>query len=499
MEGTGVPHALPFAFWQPQDQNDAENEIEDNMQPELMIERIDTCLEENGVNHRTERFESMSASAIKTGSSQLVVRRGQEFQLKLICNRPINPITDAVSLVLAVDPIAGEWISHGHGTVVYMLLQTGDHLEEDHDCDWCAKLLSTTVNEDNATELLVAVNTSPNASVSKWTLTINIKSRGSEESHIYQMDKPFYLLFNPWCEEDPVYLENEDQRQEYVLEDMTMIWKGNERSFRGRKWKVGQYEKNILDLTFSLLGDVARVSATYRGNPIRVCRALSGVVNSNDDYGVVVGKWNQDYDDGTAPSAWTGSVKILQEYFETQSPVRYGQCWVFAGVLTTLCRALGIPCRIITNFLSAHDTEASLTVDIYMDEEGNGVDYEYFSQEDYSLRKPDVQLQISGAPVVQSTVKVTASFHNPLPIPINGGTLQIECSGLAKTLTIPIVSVAASGECVVVFMISPSFKGNNKLSAKFQSNELSDIEGYVDFEVEDREEDTNLNEVLFFS
>uniref|UniRef100_A0A182WGY8 Transglutaminase C-terminal domain-containing protein n=1 Tax=Anopheles minimus TaxID=112268 RepID=A0A182WGY8_9DIPT len=84
-------------------------------------------------------------------------------------------------------------------------------------------------------------------------------------------------------------------------------------------------------------------------------------------------------------------------------------------------------------------------------------------------------------------IKVTASFHNPLPIPINGGTLQIEWSGLAETLTIPVELVDANEECVTVFTISPSFKGNNKLSAKFQSYELNDIEGYVDFDVEDRE------------
>ncbi|XP_053665322.1 annulin-like [Anopheles marshallii] len=767
MAGTSAPHTLPFAFWQQQDHNDDENEIEDDMQSELIVERIDSCLKENGVNHRTERFASMSASANRTESSQLVIRRGQEFLLKLICNRPIDPKTDAISLVLAVDPIAGEWISHGHGTVVYMLLQTDDNLEEDHDSDWNAKLQSTSVNEENATELLIAVRTSPNASVSKWTLTINVKSKGSGKSTSYQLDQPFYLLFNPWCEEDPVYLDNEDQRQEYVLEDMTMIWKGNERSFHGHKWKLGQYETNILDWTFLLLGDVARVSATYRGNPIKVCRALSGVVNSNDDYGVLVGNWSKDYNGGTAPSAWTGSVKILQEYYETDKPVRYGQCWVFAGVLATLCRALGIPCRIVTNFASAHDTEASLTVDIYMDEEGNvkenfsrdsvwnfhvwnevwlkrrdlgtnvydgwqvidgtpqefsdgayklgpapveavknglvnmlydcdfvfaevnadrvfwryrgpskplkliqknttdigqfistkaigsddreditnnykcgeqssearimmlralklgqncltkhylkqikvedrtlikhegrdvefelelndqamigesfsialrirnvsfddthkisgiihlkrilytgknvntitshsfsksvgpgseevievpiqfedyyepgmdeaifkvtsfanieGVDYEYFSQEDYSLRKPDVQLELSGRPVIQSTVKVTASFSNPLPIPINEGAFQIECSGLAKTLTIPVNSVAANERCEVVFMIRPSFKGNTQLSAKFQSPELTDIEGSFNFEVEDREENNELNDVLVFS
>ncbi|XP_049279488.1 annulin-like [Anopheles funestus] len=766
MEANSVPHALPFGFWQRQDQNDDENEIENEMEPELIIERIDSCLVENGINHRTDRFESMSVSANKTESSQLVIRRGQEFLLKLICNRPINPKTDAISLVLSVDPIAGEWISHGHGTVVYMLLHTDDNLEEDHDSDWSAKLQSTSVNDDNATELLIGVRTSPNASVSKWTLMINVKSKGLEESTRYQLDQPIYLLFNPWCEDDPVYLENEDQRQEYVLEDMTMIWKGNERSFHDSKWKLGQYEKNMLEWTFRLLGDVAHVSATYRGNPIKVCRALSGVVNSNDDYGIVVGNWSKDYNGGTAPSAWTGSVKILQQYHETGESVRYGQCWVFAGVLATLCRALGIPCRIVTNFSSAHDTEASLTVDIYMDEEGNvmdnfsrdrvwnfhvwnevwlkrrdlgtdaydgwqvidgtpqefsdgtyklgpapveaiksglvnmlydcdfvfaevnadrvfwryrgpskplkliqkdtmdigqfistkavgtdereditnnykcgeqssearitmlralklgqncltkhylkqikiedrsvikhegrdvefelelndkamvgesfniilrvrnisfdaahtingkihlkrflftgkniktivshsfskhiepnneavievpiafedyyepgmdeaifkvtsfatieGVDYEYFSQEDYSLRKPNVQLELTGTPVIQSIVKVTAFFDNPLPIPINGGAFQIECSGLSKTLNIPVGSVGAGEICKIVFMIRPSFKGNTQLSAKFQSAELSDIEGSFNFQVEDRQQNTELNNVLVF-
>lgn len=60
------------------------------------------------------------------------------------------------------------------------------------------------------------------------------------------------------------------------------------------------------------------------------------MVNSNDeDGGVLEGNWSGHYEDGTAPSAWTGSVAILQEYLETQSTVQYGQCWVFAGVVTT--------------------------------------------------------------------------------------------------------------------------------------------------------------------
>lgn len=59
------------------------------------------------------------------------------------------------------------------------------------------------------------------------------------------------------------------------------------------------------------------------------------MVNSNDDDGILVGRWDGEYGDGTAPSAWTGSVPILQQFLETEQPVNYGQCWVFSGVCTT--------------------------------------------------------------------------------------------------------------------------------------------------------------------
>ena len=60
-------------------------------------------------------------------------------------------------------------------------------------------------------------------------------------------------------------------------------------------------------------------------------------VNSPDDNGVLQGRWDGYYKDGTKPSAWTGSVAILEEYMNNGGtrPVKYGQCWVFAGVLTT--------------------------------------------------------------------------------------------------------------------------------------------------------------------
>ena len=35
-----------------------------------------------------------------------------------------------------------------------------------------------------------------------------------------------------------------------------------------------------------------------------------------------------------------------------------------------MCRALGIPCRCVTNYISAHDTNSSLSVDKFYNEDG---------------------------------------------------------------------------------------------------------------------------------
>lgn len=40
------------------------------------------------------------------------------------------------------------------------------------------------------------------------------------------------------------------------------------------------------------------------------------------------------------------------------------------NIAISVCRALGIPSRTVTNYSSAHDTQNSLTVDYFMDENG---------------------------------------------------------------------------------------------------------------------------------
>lgn len=72
-----------------------------------------------------------------------------------------------------------------------------------------------------------------------------------------------------------------------------------------------------------------------RADPVKVARALAAAVNSADDDGVIMGNWSDDFSGGTQPTKWIGSKEILRKYYKKKKPVKFGQCWVFSGVLTT--------------------------------------------------------------------------------------------------------------------------------------------------------------------
>lgn len=48
-----------------------------------------------------------------------------------------------------------------------------------------------------------------------------------------------------------------------------------------------------------------------------------------------MGNWSTDHAGGTPPTKWLGSGEILHKYYKKKKSIKYGQCWVFSGVLTT--------------------------------------------------------------------------------------------------------------------------------------------------------------------
>ncbi|KAK3769509.1 hypothetical protein RRG08_027078 [Elysia crispata] len=325
----------------------------------LAVKHVDLMVAENSLAHHTDRYE---ISQPDQKPSQLVIRRGQPFSITIDFTKEYNPEADDLKLVFE----AGDNPKSVNGTYVEFILS-----EEDLPKQWGAKIVS-----QEGTKLIISVLTPPTLYVGKWELSVDTVKKADNSVAVYKYghNQPIYIIFNPWCEDDAVYMD-EESLKEYVLKDTGFVYMGTKDSISEKPWNFGQFESVILDCAIYLL-DHSGLKWEVRGNPALIVRKLSALMNSNDDNGVVTGKWSEPYTDGRSPLSWTGSVKILEKYWETKAPVKYGQCWVFSGVLTTVCRTLGIPTRSVSNFMSAHDTDGSVTIDSIYDAQGNPIDHD---------------------------------------------------------------------------------------------------------------------------
>ncbi|XP_045458778.1 hemocyte protein-glutamine gamma-glutamyltransferase-like [Melitaea cinxia] len=277
------------------------------------------------------------------------------------------------------------------------------------------------VQRQDGDTITFQVHIPASAPVGVWNCWIQTQRVGQRDNrHDYKCDEDIYILFNPWCREDTVFMDNDALRKEYILNEQGKIWCGTWRQPKGRKWIFGQFDDVVLPACIYLL-ERSGLEHSERGNPIRVTRAISAMINANnDDDGLMVGRYDGEYKDGVAPHAWTGSVAILERYLmDGGRPVEYGQCWVFSGLVVTICRALGIPCRSVTNYVSAHDTSGTFTVDKFFDKDGNEVPngpdedcydscWNFHVWNDVWMQRPDLPQGYGGWQIIDSTPQEAA-------------------------------------------------------------------------------------------
>ncbi|XP_059383211.1 protein-glutamine gamma-glutamyltransferase K [Carassius carassius] len=355
------------------------------------IDLLKSKKEQNRLEHHTDRYLS----------EHLIIRRGQTFQMWIELSRAFNSKTDKLQLDLKLGNLPD--VSKGTHVIVPLV-------EDLQDGCWEAKLV-----EQKGSRIKLSVNSPPTAAIGKYKFCVATSSPTGEAMSPCSPDNDIYMLFNPWCEDDSVYMDNEEERKEYVLNDMGLIYYGTDSQIGDIPWNFGQFDKGILPACLFLL-ERSGAPASGCGDPINVVRLLSAMINSPDDSGVLVGNWSGTYDNGMAPTFWSGSSDILRKYYESGgTPVRYGQCWVFSGVTTSVMRCLGIPTRSVTNFESAHDSDVSLTTDVYLDENFQPIEelnqdsvWNFHVWNDCWMARPDLPAGMGGWQVVDATPQETS-------------------------------------------------------------------------------------------
>ncbi|XP_031180232.1 protein-glutamine gamma-glutamyltransferase 2 isoform X1 [Sander lucioperca] len=340
----------------------------------LDIDRWNLECEFNNTDHRTDL----------NGIDRLIVRRGQPFTISLYLRSGIYQPGDS-----SLDCVAetGPQPSEQYGTRASFGLSANIDTSR-----W-----SATVTSPPGDMVALSVCSAPDAPIGHYTLTLGRSGRIE-----------FVLLFNPWCPGDAVYMDNEQNLAEYVLSQDGIIFRGSYKHPISTPWNFGQFESGILDICLRILDMNPKClknpgkDCSGRRNPIYVSRVLSAMVNCNDDKGVLLGKWTDGYEGGVSPMFWRGSVEILRNW-DTQAcqPVRYGQCWVFAAVACSISRALGIPCRVVTNYHSAHDSNSDLVIERYINENGEPIQsremiWNYHCWVENWMTRPDLKSDFNG-------------------------------------------------------------------------------------------------------
>jgi len=304
------------------------------------IKMLDIKEKVNEKDHHTNRYKDRW---LYSSDNRFVLRRASSFTVELTLSNEYGPSCHEVYF-------EARHGFDGSATVIKIPEFEGTVPES----DWGAEQVKVTSNWwGNRKIVQMKINLPPNAPVGEYEFKALVKNRVGTTS---LAEEPFpdkvFLLFNPWSQSDSVYLDSATEREEYVMNENGLIW--SRIDSRPMTWRYDQFGIETFDVLMHLLEGQP---SSIRSDAKLVSRHFTKMLDNGN--GVLVGKWDGDrsaYAGGEFPWYWSGSDQIFKKYKKNGwTPVKFGQCWVFGGLLTSQLRAVGIPARTLTNFNSAHE------------------------------------------------------------------------------------------------------------------------------------------------
>ncbi|NWI08065.1 TGM1 glutamyltransferase, partial [Crypturellus soui] len=119
----------------------------------------------------------------------------------------------------------------------------------------------------------------PDAPIGRYRVSVKTRTAAGDYAAPFRDGDHLVLLFNPWCPDDLVYMENTGDLNEYVLNESGRIFYGTEAQIAERSWNYGQFDPGVLDACLYIL-DRRGMPHAARGDPIMVARVVSAMVGA---------------------------------------------------------------------------------------------------------------------------------------------------------------------------------------------------------------------------
>lgn len=143
--------------------------------------------------------------------TKLIIRRGQAFKIRLTLNRPFSRSIDNLNFVFTLQN--DEKPSHGHGTLVGCMLKNNSY-ELGESNEWGSAI--ETISGD---QMDVLIKPSVRAPIGEWTVDIDTQVSNQDGVRNYKYPSTFYVLFNPWCKDDQVYMPGRKKLRVCIASD----------------------------------------------------------------------------------------------------------------------------------------------------------------------------------------------------------------------------------------------------------------------------------------
>jgi hypothetical protein len=183
------------------------------------------------------------------------------------------------------------------------------------------------------------------AQVGRYGLLVELDSYDGNASTVLdtRAASPFCVIFNPWHDGDvwsPSVSLTAKQVERYGTSNEAYMYP----YFNEQSCTLNYMDNTLFSFAMDLVSG--------KTDAAQACLALQ-----QKSHSMIWGNWSDDVGDGVAPWDWSTDVSaIVRKWQENgESPVKYGQCFTFGMLLTSLLRSVGIPNRPVTAMDSAHD------------------------------------------------------------------------------------------------------------------------------------------------